>query len=94
MSAHRVTVTHIRHLASGPVLTGGRRCDTLVDTDDGIRLIPAGEVFTPGVRRLLLTRIDLVEEAGSVGRTVSDHVRADGRRIARELNQLIAEAGE
>jgi hypothetical protein len=94
MSTHRVAVEHIRHLASGPVLTGGRRGDTLVDTDDGIRLVPAAEVFTAGVRRMLLCRVDLLDEAGGLGRTVSEHVRAEGGRIAAELNALLAEAAE
>ena len=70
MSIHRVTVQHIRHLAAGPTLVDGARRDTLADTDDGIRLIPA--------------------EAGGLGRTLSEHVRADGGRIARELNKLLA----
>ncbi len=91
MTAHRVTTRHIRYLATGPVLTGGRRCDTLVDTDDGIRLIPAGDLFTPGVRRLVLARVDLEDEASGLGRTLSEHVKADGGRIAQELNTLLAE---
>ena len=90
MSIHRVTVQHIRHLAAGPTLVDGARRDTLADTDDGIRLIPAGQVFGPGVRRVLLGRADLLDEAGGLGRTLSEHVRADGGRIARELNKLLA----
>lgn len=91
MASHRVTTAHIRYLAAGPARAGGQRGTALVDTDDGIRLVPAAEVLASGVRRLLLTRTDLAEDAAAAGRTVSEHVRAEGGRYAAELNTLIAE---
>lgn len=90
---HRVTVDHLRFLTArtGPVDHGAT---SLVDTDDGIRIVAPGLVLTPGsgVRRLLTTRIDLVEDAQNAGLTLSEFVRVNVGKIAAELNAVLERA--
>ncbi len=92
MTSHRVTTDHIRHLTArtGPVDHGHT---VLADTDAGIRIVAAGAVLDPtsGVRRLLLTRTDVFEDANQAGLSVSAYVRERGARIAADLNELIEE---
>lgn len=87
---HRVTVDHLRFLTArtGPVDHGAT---ALVDTGDGIRVVAPGLVLDPGsgVRRLLTTRTDLVEDAQAAGLTVSEFMRTDAARIAAELNATL-----
>lgn len=84
---HRVTVRHIQGL------TVDKPNSTLADTDAGLRYIQAGAALVPGsgVRRLLLSRTELVEEAGAVNVTLAAYVRDNASRIAAELNELIGE---
>jgi hypothetical protein len=88
---HRVTTTHLRHLVArtGPVDHGHT---ALVDTDTGINIVAPGKVLEPGsgVRRLLLTRIDVFEDADRAGLTVSAYLRENEGRIVADLNALIS----
>lgn len=94
-SQHRVTIDHLRFLTArtGPVDHGAT---ALVDTDDGIRIVAPGLVLEPGsgVRRLLTTRIDLVEDAQNAGVPLSEYVRANARRITAELNAVLGEGAK
>ena len=85
---HRVTTQHIHGLAAADRMRA--EATILVDTDDGLRLVAPGAVFAPAlnVRRILLTRTDLVEDAGNSGLTLSAYLKAHAGRIAAELNQL------
>jgi hypothetical protein len=85
-TSHRVTVKHIRYLASGPKRHNGQVAGALVDTDDGIRLIIPDEVFGDGVRRLLMSLADLADDADAAGMTPPAYAREHGGRIAAELN--------
>lgn len=91
-SPHRVTADHIRGLAVEP---GTMREDrtVLADTNDGIRLVGADAVLTPGsgVRRLLLTHVDLVQDAAADGLTLAAYVRKEAGRIAREINEMLSD---
>lgn len=93
---HRVTREHILGLSVDPVKVREPH-DVLVDTDTGIRLVTqaaVGAVFTPGstIRRLLISRTDLVEQASYSGLTFSAFVRANAAKIAAELNDVMEEA--
>jgi hypothetical protein len=92
-TSHRVTFDHLHLLTArtGPV---DHRATALVDTDDGIRIVAPGLVLTPGsgIRRLLTTRTDLVEDARVAGLTVSEFMRDNAGRIAAELNAGLREA--
>ena len=92
VNRHRVTVEHLQFLVArnGPVDHGAT---ALVDADDGIRIVNPNLVLAPGsgVRRLLLTRIDLTEDAQAAGLTLSAYVRANAGRIAADLNAVLDE---
>ena len=90
---HRVTVKHIRYLASGPRRHDGQRATILADTDSGIRLVIAGEVFDGRVRRALEYREHLASDADAAGLSLSEYVRQHGGRIAAGLNAILAEDG-
>ncbi|MER7280555.1 hypothetical protein ABT369_39560 [Dactylosporangium sp. NPDC000244] len=87
---HRVTTDHLHFLTArtGPVDHGAT---ALVDTNAGIRIVAPGLVLEPGsgVRRLLTTRTDLVEDARVAGLTVSEFMRANAGRIAADLNAIL-----
>jgi hypothetical protein len=89
-NVHRVTVEHLLHLTArtGPVDHGAT---ALVDTDDGIRIVNPSLILQPGsgVRRLLATRTDLVEDAQIAGVPLSEFMRANGGRIAADLNAIL-----
>jgi hypothetical protein len=92
---HRVTADHIRGLAVDPSKVRELH-DVLVDTDDGIRLVTqnaVGAAFTEAstIRRLLLSRTELAEDAGHAGLTVTAYVRSNAARVAAELNAVLAE---
>ena len=95
MAAHRhhVTVERLQFLVArdGPVTHGAT---ALVDTDDGVRIVHPNQVLQPGsgVRRLLLTRTDVIDDAQAAGVPVSEYVRANAGRIAAELNALLGAA--
>ncbi len=93
MAAHRVTAKHVNYLAAAPGRADGTRGSVLADTDHGIRLVDPGQVLAPGsgVRRVLLTRTELLDLAGGSGLAVSGFVRANAGRIARELDSLITD---
>lgn len=86
---HRVTRSHVRALAAADRMRGERTC--LADTDDGIRFVTPGAVLTPGsgVRRLLMCRVDLVEDAANAGQTLAAYVAANAGRIAADLNERV-----
>jgi hypothetical protein len=92
---HRVTVQHIIALSVDPEKI--RQAHTvLVDTDDGIRLVTqaaVGAAFSDGstIRRLLMSRTDLVELAGYSELTFSAYVKANAGRIAAELNIVLTD---
>lgn len=90
--SHRVTRDHVAFCASAPAQADGRRRASLVDTDQGIALVTPDQVLAGGgVRRLLLTRTELVESAQAAGLSVSEYVRRHGGRLAADLNKLISE---
>jgi hypothetical protein len=93
--SHRVTADHIRGLSVDPARVREPH-DVLVDTADGIRLVTqaaVGAVFSPGstIRRLLISRTDLIEQAGYSGLSLAAYVRANAGRIAAELNEVLAD---
>lgn len=85
---HRVTVQHLQALAAADKMRSGATC--LVDTVDGVRFVSPAAVLASGggVRRLLMTRVDLVESAEARGLTVAAYLREYGAELARELNEL------
>lgn len=86
----RVTADHIRYLAART------NTKTLVDTLDGIALVDAGSILTPGanVTRLLLTKTDLLEDAAAADQTITAYLDANAARIAAELNELRDKAAQ
>ncbi len=92
-TSHRVTTKHIAYLAAAPTRADGNVAGVLADTDRGIGLVTADAVLVPGsgIRRVLMTRTDLAEDAAAAGMAVSEFVRANARRIAAELNDVIQE---
>ncbi len=90
---HRVTAQHIHGLAASDRMRGNRTI--LATTDDGIRYVSADSVFADRstTRRILLTVEDLREDAGRSGLSMSDYLRVNASRIAREINAELAEDG-
>ncbi|GAA0493986.1 hypothetical protein Ade02nite_20850 [Paractinoplanes deccanensis] len=91
---HRVTADHIRGLSVDPAKVREPH-DVLVDTTEGIRLVTqaaVGGVFREGstIRRLLMSRTDLVESADYAGMTLAAYVKANAGRIAADLNSSLA----
>lgn len=88
---HRVTAEHIHGLAAADKMRGERTI--LADTNDGLRYVSAGAVFADGslVRRVLLTREDLVADVDGSGLSLSAYLQANAGRIAAELNDLLAD---
>lgn len=87
-SNRNVTADHIRYLAART--NPGR---SLVDTTNGITLVDANQVLADGsnVTRLLLTKVDLLEDAQNAGLTITEYLDQHAARIAAELNDLRAE---
>ena len=85
-NAHKVTTKHLLGLTAAPE-------KALVDTDDGIRIVTAATVLAEGsrVRRCLLAGTDLADDAANAGQTPNAYVRANGARIAAELNAVLAD---
>jgi hypothetical protein len=91
----RVTVKLIQALAVDPTKLREPR-SVLVDTTAGLALVTQSAlngVFAEGsvIRRLLLTRTDLVEDADAAGLTLSAYVWANASRIAADLNTVLDE---
>ncbi|GGL12882.1 hypothetical protein [Mangrovihabitans endophyticus] len=88
---HRVTADHVRALAIADRMRGRRTC--LVDSDEGICFVSPEAVLAPGstVRRLLLSRSALTEDAAASGLSVAAFARVNGGRVAAELNNVLAE---
>ncbi|GAA3455700.1 hypothetical protein GCM10018962_75330 [Dactylosporangium matsuzakiense] len=63
----------------------------LVDTDDGVRIVRPHLILRPrgGMRRLLMTRSDLVEDAEAAELTLSEFLRANAASIDTDLNAVL-----
>ena len=82
-----VTADHIRYLAAST------NSNLLVDTTNGIALVPAGTVTADGsnVTRVLLSKGELLDACSTTGITLTAYLDANAVRIAAELNELRAE---
>ena len=89
VNPHRVTAEHIHGLAVADRMHTDRAC--LVDTDKGIRLVTADYVLAEDstVRRMLLTRTDLIDGVHAANTTMSAYLKAHAGRIAAELNAVM-----
>lgn len=88
--AHHVTAQHIHGLTAASRMRGNRTI--LADTDDGLRYVAAGDVFSDGakVRRVLLTLDDLRDDVRLSGLNMSTWLRQNAARVAGDLNTVLA----
>jgi hypothetical protein len=84
-TTHRVTADHIRYLAART-----NTSKVLADTTNGIALIDANSILTPGSNaiRVLLGKHDLIDTANGLGLTMTEYLDLYATEVASDLNRL------